>query len=59
MEGGALWNYSQGELREALNAVGGDLDKLPPELTAVVAKRWVCVVTGGLGVYGGGLWLSM
>lgn len=39
MEGGALWNYSQGEIREALAAVGGDVDKLPGELSAVVAKR--------------------
>lgn len=41
MEGGALWNYSQGEIREALAAVGGDMDQLPSELSAVVAKRWV------------------
>lgn len=39
MEGGALWNYSQGEIREALAAVGGDVDKLPAELTEVVGKR--------------------
>lgn len=44
MEGGALWNYSQGEICEALAAVGGDVDKLPAELTEVVGKRWVgCV----------------
>jgi hypothetical protein len=41
LEGGALWNYSQGEIREALAAVGGDVDKLPVELSAVVAKRCV------------------
>jgi hypothetical protein len=41
MEGGSLWNYSQGEIHEALAAVGGDVEQLPAELAAVVGKRYV------------------
>lgn len=36
LEGGAFWNYSQGEVREMLSKHG----VLPPELQRVVHKRY-------------------
>eukprot|EP00878_Enallax_costatus_P024783 GHUV01026469.1.p1 GENE.GHUV01026469.1~~GHUV01026469.1.p1 ORF type:complete len:251 (+),score=33.30 GHUV01026469.1:373-1125(+) len=35
LEGGAFWNYSQGEIRELLNSGG----QMPPELQQIIQKR--------------------